>query len=264
MTLATISLSQSALDKSASELTIAEQQFANDAATNTIKEAFMNVLMEESIVFRPHPMNGRYAYTIDTRPDSAYLFWKPELVSISQGGDFGYSTGPWYAKRGKNSGPIKGFGNFVTIWKKDQHGTWKVILDKGVNYSNLGERKTTLITKLPTQKVTRANVTLEDILAMDSKAFSGNELPMCTEESLFFRHFRYPEKLTDDLKKEIKTYTAWSPINGGLAPYGDMAFSYGTYLALKDGEKLDGYYLRIWTRDTKDHWTIAIDLRTDN
>lgn len=244
-------------------LAVAEQNFANEALSHSIKKAFMNVLMEESIVFRPHPVNGRWAYRIDPRPDSSYLFWKPELVCISQGGDFGYSTGPWYAKKSKNSGPVKGFGNFVTVWKKNE-AQWKVILDKGVNYSALGERKTILVKKLPHAMFSKAPVQIDSVLAMDSKAYGGAELSYCDDETLFFRHFMYPSKMSDFFKSEVKEYTVWEPLNGEVAPYGDMAYSYGKYETLKEGKKMEGYYLRIWTREALTKWTLALDLRTDN
>lgn len=254
------------LTKDQASLVSAEQNFAAMAVSQNIKIAFMKVLDEKAVVFRPNPINGRWAYYIDTRPDSAYLFWKPEFVDVSAGGDFGYSTGPWYARRSKfNEEGRKGFGNYVTIWAKDNTGTWHVLLDKGVNYSNIGERKTTLEGATINKSIVLKKIDIADIMALDSKAFGGNESSYYSASSLLFQHRKWPFRLSSDsLIKEYKDYETWEPLNGAVAPYGDMAFTYGKFNGFINGKKQEGYYLRIWKRNEKDEWKIVLDLRTEN
>lgn len=257
-------VSDEVLLKDINSLTEAEQRFANAAVVKNIKTAFKEVLSEESIVFRPHPMNGRYSYRIDSRSDTTYLFWKPELVSISRGGDFGYSTGPWYSKRSKRYGEITGFGNFVTVWQKDKKGTWKVLLDKGVNYSNLGERKVELKKIIPSVSMGSEKIEIDSIMSMDSKRFRGIEKDAFNEETLIFRHFQWPVSSAKFDLTELSNYTSWEPIGGHVAPLGDMAFTYGKYEVTRDEKKVDGYYLRIWKKKDNQSWNIVVDLRTDN
>ena len=251
------------LDRDADALANAEIKFGKTALEKTIKIAFKGVLAEDAVVFRPHPVNALWAYRVDARPDSTYLFWKPELVYVSAGGDFGYSTGPWYAKRSKRFGPVKGFGNFVTIWRKDKNGDWKVVLDKGVNYSKLGERQVSLEKKHAEGNVKRQSIAIDSIMSIDSKLFGGRERAFLTDASLIFRHDLWPDKPGEKNLGDLTAYSAWEPVNGQVSPYGDLAFTYGTYEASRSDVKATGYYLRIWKRDL-DKWLIVVDLRTDN
>ena len=252
------------LEQFAQELAEAEKKFASDAVNRTIKKAFLSVLADEAVVFRPHPVNGRWAYLIDSRPDSTYLFWQPELVHLSAGGDFGYSTGPWYSKRSKRFGPVKGFGNFVTIWKKDDRGNWKVLLDKGVNYTQAGERKISLEKRVSALSAKPEKNGIEDLLQLDSQSFGGNEFSVLDESALMLRHGRWPSRMDDFYRTELKSYSSWEPINGSVAPFGDMAYSYGTYQSKHDGQNQQGYYLRIWQFGRTGVWKIILDLRTEN
>lgn len=251
------------LEKQMNSLIEAESNFANNALSKNIKTAFEEVLSSESIVFRPYPINGRWAYRIDTRPDTAYLFWRPEIISISHGGDFGYSTGPWYAKRSKQFGEVKGFGNFVTIWEKDKSGKWKVLLDKGVNYSKVGERKVGL-TKVISETKIPTHIEIDSIMSIDSKLFGGKEEIFFNEETLILRHDLWPTPIAKLSLEELAKYTAWTPINGKIAVYGDMAYTYGKYEVTKDDGNAAGHYLRIFKKLNDQQWCIVLDLRTDD
>ena len=67
------------------------------------------------------------------RPDSGYtLTWKPLYADIAQSGELGYTYGIYEFKAMDPEGkPIMGNGTYVSIWKKDQFGNWKLVLDTG-------------------------------------------------------------------------------------------------------------------------------------
>ncbi len=76
-------------------------------------------------------MNGKEVWS--NRSESGLdLVWEPVFASIARSGDFGYDTGPskWRAK--KTEEKFSGFGHFVSIWKKQKDGAWKVALDCGI------------------------------------------------------------------------------------------------------------------------------------
>lgn len=60
------------------------------------------------------------------------LRWKPTFADISGSGDLGYTTGT-YESRGKNAQgqEVVRTGRYVTIWKKQAGGNWKVAVDIG-------------------------------------------------------------------------------------------------------------------------------------
>ena len=65
------------------------------------------------------------------RPGFA-LRWKPTYADISRSGDLGYTTGT-YEIRGKTpqGQEVSRTGRYVTIWKKQADGSWKVVADIG-------------------------------------------------------------------------------------------------------------------------------------
>jgi len=60
------------------------------------------------------------------------LRWKPTLADIAGSGDLGYTTGT-YESRGTDAqgNPVVRTGRYVSIWKKQKDGGWKVVLDTG-------------------------------------------------------------------------------------------------------------------------------------
>ncbi len=76
-------------------------------------------------------MNGQEVWSKRTET-GLDLVWEPAFASIARSGDFGYDTGPskWRAK--KTDEKFAGFGHFISIWKKQKDGAWKVALDCGI------------------------------------------------------------------------------------------------------------------------------------
>ena len=61
-----------------------------------------------------------------------FLKWYPTDVEISSSGDLGYSIGE-YERIGKDASgnPATVTGNYVSIWRKQRDGRWKIVLDIG-------------------------------------------------------------------------------------------------------------------------------------
>ena len=60
------------------------------------------------------------------------LSWEPVRAEMAESGDLGYTFGNWIIKGKDESGNIKeGYGVYVTIWKKQNDGSWKFVLDGG-------------------------------------------------------------------------------------------------------------------------------------
>jgi ketosteroid isomerase-like protein len=56
--------------------------------------------------------------------------WQPTKVEVSRGADLGYSLGTYTLTAPDPSGkPVTDRGKYVTIWKKQADGSWKVIAD---------------------------------------------------------------------------------------------------------------------------------------
>ena len=61
-------------------------------------------------------------------PGEPRLVWTPTDAHVGSGGDLGYTLGQWQTVAGDT---VVHEGNYVTIWRKDDDGTWRVAVDIG-------------------------------------------------------------------------------------------------------------------------------------
>ena len=60
------------------------------------------------------------------------LTWAPVGADISASGDLGYTYGTYeFRSKDKDGKPFVDHGKYTSIWKKQQDGSWKVVLDMG-------------------------------------------------------------------------------------------------------------------------------------
>src|SRR5689334_4503287 len=108
-----------------------EHAFAKAAATKGTRDAFIEFLADDGIIFQPGPVNGKKFWT-ERQPRKGLLSWEPVFADVSRAGDLGYTTGPWeFRPNGPDDQPVA-FGQYFTIWKKQSGGDWKAVLDRGV------------------------------------------------------------------------------------------------------------------------------------
>ena len=56
--------------------------------------------------------------------------WTPVRASVSRSGDLGYTSGVYhFSFRDAKRKTIHDVGKYVTVWKKQSDGSWKVMLD---------------------------------------------------------------------------------------------------------------------------------------
>lgn len=106
----------------------AERAFAAAAQQGGWVEAFENYSTSDAIVLQAGPVNAHQSLAgIDpaNRGDTS-LNWGPEFAGISNGGDFGFTTGPY-------NGGDTAFGQYFTVWRRQADGSWKWIYDGGTN-----------------------------------------------------------------------------------------------------------------------------------
>ncbi|MBI2398309.1 MAG: nuclear transport factor 2 family protein [Xanthomonadales bacterium] len=115
-------------------LVAAERSFAADAQSHGVKSAFLAVLADDSVLFRPRPVNGHDWYA--ARPDVApfTLHWAPAAAEVDA--DLGYTFGPYRltplgadGKPGAASG-----GHFFSVWVL-RDGRWQLLLDSGIDHA---------------------------------------------------------------------------------------------------------------------------------
>src|SRR5512132_1552164 len=58
------------------------------------------------------------------------VVWTPTHVEVAQSGELGYTTGTYQLNmQGPGGAPGSDSGKYLTVWKKDASGGWKVLYD---------------------------------------------------------------------------------------------------------------------------------------
>lgn len=114
-----------------------EARFARDVAERG-GVAFTSWFAEDGVLLSngEAPITGRAAIAKSATwlPKNYQLTWTPTDAVMGPSGDVGY-TWSHYEGRSKdaNGYPVVTSGRFITIWRKQPDGSWKVALDAGAN-----------------------------------------------------------------------------------------------------------------------------------
>lgn len=74
----------------------------------------------------------RLARRLFDAPTFTSLSWEPVYAQVAAAGDLGFTLGNYLAKGTDEEGQEIGRrGNYVTIWRKQEDGSWKVAFDTG-------------------------------------------------------------------------------------------------------------------------------------
>jgi ketosteroid isomerase-like protein len=65
-------------------------------------------------------------------PEGTSLTWTPVKADMAASGDLGYTYGNYVFKsKDKEGKPVTHYGKYVSIWRKQKDGSWKVVVDMG-------------------------------------------------------------------------------------------------------------------------------------
>jgi hypothetical protein len=119
----------SAADSEPTSVIEAEYAFAQSAKPLGVRGAFLKWLAPDSIICSPAPVNGVVS-TREGEPNNDTLEWYPAVSQTAGSGDMGYTIGPW--KYRSADGKAAAQGTFLSVWRKQPDGNWRVALDCGV------------------------------------------------------------------------------------------------------------------------------------
>jgi ketosteroid isomerase-like protein len=117
------------------DMVAAERAFAADASARNTREAFLAAYDPDGIAFSPGPANAHRVWTARA-PNKNRLEWAPEVAEIAASGELGYTSGPWRFTKEGDEQP-SAFGHFFTIWRKNDQGKWKVLVDHGIGHNEV-------------------------------------------------------------------------------------------------------------------------------
>lgn len=260
-----------------------ERAFAAMASEpdKTVRDAFLHFAADDGVVLGAEgPANAKAAFNAAPPPPPGtpklQLLWWPVHAEIASSADLGWTTGPSKRIRGDQ---IR-YGFFVTVWKKQPDGTWRFLIDQGIQTDEMstlgpdtpippispalaekarGEIKP-VDTRAELDRLMAADRELSKVTAAGDKA---GWLDRMSDDGRVLRNGPQPavgrEAARAALEKDPPVTT--EPLGGGVSAAGDLGFTYGkgTWKKGSAGDATEPVvYLRIWEKQG-DTWKLALD-----
>src|SRR5580693_5779696 len=114
-----------------------EAKFARDVAARG-GAAFADWFADDGVAMGngAQPQIGKVAIakSANWSPKDYQLTWTPTDALMGPSGDMGYTWGH-YEGRAKDAhgNPVVTSGRYITMWRREANGSWKVVLDAGAN-----------------------------------------------------------------------------------------------------------------------------------
>ena len=252
------------LEEAVRAMTTAEKKFYETGQEKGTRAAFLEFLAPDGIIFRPGPVNGQETWS--KRPESGLdLVWEPTFATIARSGDFGYDTGPAKWRANKKEPNFTGYGHFISIWKKQKDGAWKVALDCGIENTKSDVKPPF---KLVTPK-NRGQGTLESLQQTQDgfgvtarldftkafRQFGGDEVRL-------YRDGSFPtvgKKAAVELLGSEQAGVALEIMKTDVSSSTDLAYDYGKYSDTRSQPPKAGHFFRVWQTDTTGTWKLVLD-----
>lgn len=249
------------------KLVATEKAFAQTAAEKNTKTAFLEFSADDGILFNPTPVNSKEFW--ETRPIApSLLAWTPEFADISTNGVLGYTTGPWeFRPKGKDDAPV-GFGHYVTLWQKQSDGSFKFVLDIGINHSQVAlasnwtspadSGKESNEQRIAAADASTQFFEMADKMGMEKayKTFSADDIRLYRQDKIPLVGKK--NALVEVKKDNSKIKFAKRSI---FTSAGDLSYISNSYTLFDKGGKETGKgnFLQIW-KFRKGRWEIVLDL----
>jgi ketosteroid isomerase-like protein len=123
-------------DAATTALLQADRDFAKTGAAKNI-DSFMSFIAEDvrfysEGVMRTGKLAFREGWSKGFADPNWTITWSPLYAEAGQSADLGYTTGSFEIHDKTSDGtPVVRKGSYVTIWRKQSDGAWKVALDIG-------------------------------------------------------------------------------------------------------------------------------------
>ena len=124
---------QTDADRYKAEIIAADKAFCASSIKEGPKAAFLQAIARDCKLLSDTRVGADAVNSVFIQlPPTAKLTWEPAFVDVSASGDLGYTWGRYIlnvpmTKLGAK--PLIRMGTYVTIWKRQPNGAWKVVLD---------------------------------------------------------------------------------------------------------------------------------------
>ena len=257
-----------------------ERAFAATSLKEGIRASFLKFFEDSALAFSPEPYVFKQAAA--KRPPPAdplarTLRWEPVAGDISTSGDMGYLMGPSTLTDNSQPKAPPSYGFYLSVWRKQDDGTWKVIIDIGTTVAKeitrfFGSKFTPLGRDGYITISQRADLAVarNELLGMDrsfSKTATAKNLrsayaDVLDDSARAIRESVGPIAGKDSIIAYVtrhQDHLSLHPINAGVSRAGDLGYTYGSYKIVPDSAKPSGYYVRVWKKTTGNVWKLVVD-----
>ena len=250
-----------------------ETKFVAQGQAEDARTASLAYLAEDAIMFEPGPVNAKKTW-MERKEALLSLKWEPTFAGMSRSCDLGFTTGPAEWRKNKEDEKPLGYGQYISIWKKQKDGVWKVAVDVGgavpsaqkvegpptVLISNSNAQEETLAAAA--KKLRAAENWLMETAKTDSTSGlvgSSSEEIRVQREGVLPAIGRKPTALMLSVRRGKLTT---NHLGGGISAAGDLAYRYGKYALEMSQSTEHGYYLQIWQTDAAGAWKLVVDYQS--
>lgn len=239
-----------------------EKAFAKTALEKSVKQAFLEFLSDDGLIFQPNATNAQKFW--QARPESkALLAWNPVWADISMNGQIGYTTGDWdFRPKGKDDTPVA-FGQYITIWKLQADGEFKAILDIGVSHDK--PEKVETAWKSPKEKTQKKNPKQKEL--KNPPSLKTNELnKFFAADIRMYRDGKFPfigtKYAKTEIQKENKLLKQSNILKEKCESSDGFRYCYGEIERIKkDNSTEKGNSVQIW-KFRNGYWRLVLDIYT--
>jgi ketosteroid isomerase-like protein len=254
------------------QVVAAERAFAAASVEKGIDAAFLMFLAEDAIEFGPTPRPARPAHENKERTAST-LNWGPEWVAVSAAGDLALSTGP-YLLRGEGPSAIGVTGLFLSVWRREKDGSWKVVVDSGLaapfkfampaTVKDGSAPKSAKARPSDAESAGLAITAAELEWAGQARSGIGDAVAKRVETEARIYRGRQPvgagQAGARALLATDKRRADCKPDRVAASASGDLGYAYGTCAGDVDGKPSRYGFLHVWRRQADGAWKILVDV----
>ena len=190
---------------------------------------------------------------------------------IARSGDFGYDTGPSKWRASKKEEKFSWHGHFISVWKKQKDGTWKVALDCGIENPEPTGKPEALRTIVPKEdsKAVDLNAGQKSQLEAQQKFTQAARtdptmatLAFAAPEIRVYREGHFPS-IGKDAARSLLDATAgrmtFEMLGADMSRSADLSYTYGKYSKARPKGTEQGHYFQIWQTDDSGAWKLVLD-----
>lgn len=242
-----------------------DRAFASAAELRGAREAYLDFLSRDSVVFRPAPVNGIAYWTSEPEKGSSTLVRDLIHTDIAANGLFGYTTGNWRIYQKGKDESLARFGQYVTIWEKGSDGTFKATLDIGISHPKLNFLETDRTVRFDTSRDLNkrgwspADASMKFLkMSMGRETLGGAYDEFAAKDVRLLRDGDPPILGKKNVVTEMKQYIAAAfPKRVVAFQSADMAYVWNPCEFTNSVEGMDkGNCLHIWKLRDKKWWIV--------